>query len=1699
MKPGSCAPSEPVFRDLWTMARSLFAVFSILVLIPAATGGVESQSKPIFSGEEISFVPEHPCENCTYIWTASDGDPQKSGSILFNWTAPSVSSDVTVVITLTVENEYGCTGREEMEVTVHPPIGYPDPRGKIEVDKRVVWNGYPPEEDSEFTICIDNETWRSCRSIGPQGGVMIWDGLAAGEYKVTEVDPGPLWTVEVGGSKIKIDEDQGSVEKHVNVTNTHARYSKLRLTSVCSDDPDSARRWRVQNPNPYQLEFFWDLYGGDQNGVITVDPNGFIFFETAAVPGPNTVRIFVNAVQQDVKASGGEICLGELKVEKAVDWNGHLLDGDAEFEICLINETSKSCRSIGPQGGVIIWKGLVPGTYAVEESDPGPFWTVEIEGPKVTIDTDSGLSKHVNVTNVYSKPIALEPELEVYKTASPAFASPSDDVAFTITVENTGEVPLDLEVTDTLPAGISYVSADPAPETAVKNSDGTTTIFWGPVLGTLAPGNETTILLVGKVGEDIPRSASTGDTLTVLGSPDPGRDEGIPGEGVLWVQQFGGRGLADTIEGLIWLRVRLEVELAKMVELQRRFDVKSPHIVMEVWEGDLPGYTVHNYTNPTTGERLLLFKDGEGNVTGSEYHNSKMNSVLTIEYGPGDVLISESVLSLSMMERLRIDYDVPLPGYKVRTVTDYDTGDTLIETVNPKGEVIRRDYRKTPGIPKYKEFRLRNSVTATGWSEEGTASGSDYAEVTVTYLSDLKIKKVAAPIPAFVGAVIRYAYTVENTGKTTIDNLVLYDDRLDREIPLNRTALRPGEVAVGNAEYTVLSGDLPGPIINTAVVSGTDPQEDLIEDYDTATVPLYSVTPEIVLTKTPNKIEVAVGEVVTYSFVVENVGMTTVIDLTLFDDLLNSTVSLDRTVLDPGEVAVGTAEYTVRPEDLPGPVINNATAAGVALIRALGTVEGGHTVYAEDSAKVNVTGRNETGRLNVTKTALQKSVRPGDEVTYEIKINSSEKKTVIVNDTFSRPVEFVSADPWPSAVGDRWQRWYEETDEDGYLNITLVIRTKKQDFTFEMEQSVSGTGFVRIANDYNTVPPSYVLTNVVAVTNLIDTNDTNTTLETVLVSEAGTELSTREHGSGSYDSDEILRMRTENKSISMEKDVSATYAPMTLTLYNDRTVEYSSRWSQLARAKNRATGASMTEAYRYANSIDRESRFNLDQNGSVMEINSEFDGTAEIGFFKMASNTSGRASTPAFELREDYVGSFKVLQKVEEYGSSASSEKSAAGAGLVVGDRRIGSSQRSRESGTGTYDSEEIIKTSTNYIAKDISLAYAPMSQKLTDEVSIDACGKWKEGIYSKTPGLSYIGEEYSSIERLDKESVYMGLNEISTEADFFGDGRLRVVKGYEGGSGEKLSRPLIDFDETYSGNYSISRRILMTGVAKYDHPHISVSKVGDADANLSIAHYTITVTNDGNAALREISIEDTFPKGTAYLSSSRRPDMIAADRAIWSVGEGLSVGGVLKIDLTLDVTEGAGGLVNLVKASANTGNDTVLTATNFSVLEAGWLSCCPGEIFASKTAEVDPVLNNVVLYRLTVQNLQDRPIVARIEDRLPRGLAFLGSSTTPSQVDQSLGVITWVVADLKGGEIRTIEYIVEASRPGRYLNVAEVDPYTVDGEELRRVSVSAVVEVGPFDEAEAPPGCRAWVPPDWGFNHTALTCEMTCEELLSL
>ena len=1009
----------------------------------------------------------------------------------------------------------------------------------------------------------------------------------------------------------------------------------------------------------------------------------------------------------------------------------------------------------------------------------------------------------------------------------------------------------------------------------------------------------------------------------------------------------------------------------------------------------------------------------------------------------------------------------------------------------------------------------------------------------------------------------------------------------------------------GSGSESEPAGDLTsGPETDLAWTStaGENPQE---RSYSKTLVQSLS---DLYLTIECDSESVFVDKTITYTYTVDNLGLVAVSGLNLTDDRLG-VISLDATALEPGETAWGVVDYTVTSDDLPGPLRNNATASGTDAL--------GGAVSA--SAEISIPFC--TDPLAVKKTALNKTVSRGDNITYKIEIytdtgpNAVSPTNIIVKDVFNRPVEFESASPEPDADG-LWR--FDKIDPGEKKVITLVVIVpEEQDFNFTSESGVTGSGFINVANDYSTSLDPYPLKNCVYVSFLNGTTKKTETIsdcETVTVlGAAGTETSTREHGSGIYESADLLEMQTENDKISLEKDMAASHSTTTLGLYNNRTVTYTSKWTEAASAKNRATGTSMSESYRYATAIDRDSRMYLDENESLMETDTEFDGMGHISFLKMPTNESTFKATPVFESGEDYSGSFKIVEKTDEYGSAASSEKSASGEGLVSVDRRVGASQRSYEYGSGSYDSEELIETYTNYISKDISLVYLPSVQNITDDVSIESSQKWKEGIYSKVGSKSYIGEEYTSLTRLDKETEAKGLNEMGTEANFSGQARYRVVlknttrpssstaskilqitemdlvnewvkiknpgsntvdmtdwalsddddnsytfpdgftlspgstvtvytrRGIDNYADGELymdrSSPIwddegdcatledangdlvdemcsggtqlheIDIDEIYEGNYSIARKILISGTSKYDRAHLSVAKTLDEIVNKKtrisgetktrrVATYTISIENDGNRAVAPIRVQDLFPVGAAYVGASLKPTETTATSANWTLTH-LAIGDVAEIEVELDVTDCTGSeMTNRVIVCGGEGDDQIC-ASNFSSQETDWLACYTDEtVSVKKTAVVDGVNQTVVWYRIDIKNHDNATRVAAATDHLPEGMVLLDAMVPFASYDGS--TITWNLIEIGPGEMATIAYRAEAQHAGRFVNSVEVDVRSVGGPVVQPVRATSVVEVGESSECEST-SCDLWSPRDWDFEYVgSYAPNVACEEWAS-
>ncbi|WP_442922810.1 beta strand repeat-containing protein, partial [Microbacterium sp. Leaf161] len=195
-----------------------------------------------------------------------------------------------------------------------------------------------------------------------------------------------------------------------------------------------------------------------------------------------------------------------------------------------------------------------------------------------------------------------------------------------------------------------------------------------------------------------------------------------------------------------------------------------------------------------------------------------------------------------------------------------------------------------------------------------------------------------------VGDRVDYTFGITNTGNVTLTLVDLLDALVgvsapEFEWPREPGILLPGDTVEATAEYTITQADVDrGSVTNIATASGKPPVGDTITASTAPeTTDVAASAPELLTGKTATvRGDGAVGDIIDYSFTVENTGNVTVTGITLIDPLPGLSVPNVRWpdeagVLAPGEIATGTASYAIVQADVDeGEVVNVATAAGTA-------------------------------------------------------------------------------------------------------------------------------------------------------------------------------------------------------------------------------------------------------------------------------------------------------------------------------------------------------------------------------------------------------------------------------------------------------------------------------------------------------------------------------------------------------------------------------------------------------------------------------------------------------------------------------------------------------------------------------------------------------------------------------------------------
>ncbi|GIK36253.1 MAG: hypothetical protein BroJett011_00860 [Chloroflexota bacterium] len=217
---------------------------------------------------------------------------------------------------------------------------------------------------------------------------------------------------------------------------------------------------------------------------------------------------------------------------------------------------------------------------------------------------------------------------------------------------------------------------------------------------------------------------------------------------------------------------------------------------------------------------------------------------------------------------------------------------------------------------------ITNIAAATSAEVNIPATGT--AAVIVAHPA-LTIVKSADASSANIGEAITYTYHMTNTGNVTLTGLTATDDKLG-QVTLTQTVLAPNQSTSGLLTYTVAEADLPGPLTNTVIVTGTPSVESVVTATDEVSVALVT-TPAITVSKTASLDTAKVGQTITYTYRITNSGNITLTTVSAGDDKLGQ-VSLSQTTLAPNQAATGTLTYNVIAANLPGPLVNTVIVTG---------------------------------------------------------------------------------------------------------------------------------------------------------------------------------------------------------------------------------------------------------------------------------------------------------------------------------------------------------------------------------------------------------------------------------------------------------------------------------------------------------------------------------------------------------------------------------------------------------------------------------------------------------------------------------------------------------------------------------------------------------------------------------------------------
>jgi len=194
------------------------------------------------------------------------------------------------------------------------------------------------------------------------------------------------------------------------------KLQKLKIDSVCSNEPDVYQTWKVWNKNNLDLEFSWSTDNTDLSGFGIALADGYGYFNTSVLSDSDAINIFVKGIKHDeVKVSHPMEC------EESED-NGDLIEINQTSNLTIINETIINQTEINSTDSNLTEINIINSTFV---NETGILNETFLEENQTIINQTVNVSVETTVLNETSNETILSPVVESSSSSSSSGSSSS--------------------------------------------------------------------------------------------------------------------------------------------------------------------------------------------------------------------------------------------------------------------------------------------------------------------------------------------------------------------------------------------------------------------------------------------------------------------------------------------------------------------------------------------------------------------------------------------------------------------------------------------------------------------------------------------------------------------------------------------------------------------------------------------------------------------------------------------------------------------------------------------------------------------------------------------------------------------------------------------------------------------------------------------------------------------------------------------------------------------------------------------------------------------------------------------------------------------------------------------------------------------------------------------------------------------------